>query len=270
MATESHESDRVITQGRRRFLVAWRDSLRRAIWTIGHLEYEDGSYSFRYVSGADEIPDLRPLVEFPDFRWTYRSEELFPFFAQRVMDHRRPDYAAYLDALALPRDADVLDILGRSGGRRKADKVQVAEIPRAEADGSISFDFLVHGSRFSPAGEDAVSAALAVTRTGDELTLRPEPNNPVSPDALLVVTVDGVPIGWVPELLVPYVQAVREAGGWTLSARRVNGPDTAWHLRVVARVTGWMIAAPKEAAGTSSPATAAAREPVDQVDYAVR
>jgi hypothetical protein len=147
------------------------------------------------------------------------------------MDRRRGDYSAYLKALALPPEAELLDVLGRSGGRRKADKVQVAEIPRAAGDGSTTFDFLVHGSRFPPAGEAAVSTALAATLVGDVLTLVPEPDNPVNPDALLVATLAGVPSGWVPDLLVPYVNSIREAGGWALSVRRVNQPDTAWHAR---------------------------------------
>lgn len=223
---------------RRRFVVAWRDSSKPAISPIGCLDYVDGRYSFAYVPGASQIPDFRPLLEFPSFARTYVSDDLFPFFAQRIMDSRRPDYPAYVEALALPLNASALDVLGRSGGRRKADKVQVMEIPREAADGTTTFDFLVHGSRFSPVGEDAVSVALSAARPGDELALLPEPENPVNPNALLVVTAAGVPIGWVPDLLLPFVNSMLDAGGWQLSVLRVNGPEVAWQLRLVAHLTG--------------------------------
>jgi hypothetical protein len=209
------------------------------------LDFADGVYSFGYVPDASQISDFRPLLEFPDFQRTYESEELFPFFAQRIMDSRRPDYPAYVAALALPQDATALDVLGRSGGRRKADKVQVAEIPRAELDGTTSFDFLVHGSRFSPVGEDVVSAALIAAQLGDELTLLPEPENPVNPNALLVATAAQVPIGWVPDLLIPYVNSVRDAGRWQLTVLRVNGPEVAWQLRLVAHMSGRLPSSPE-------------------------
>ena len=223
----------------RRLAVAWRDNSERpSIWPIGVLDFVDRLYRFEYVKAADTIAGFRPILEFPRFGEGYVSEELFSFFGQRVMDKARPDYLDYLEALALPSDATDLDVLGRSGGRRKADNVQVIEIPRADPDGSTTFTFLVHGIRYSPAGDGAVTDALAKLQAGDALTLVPQTDNPVNPKALLVVTQNGIEIGWVPDLLVDYFALIRAAGDYTLGIVRVNGPEVASQARLVARIVG--------------------------------
>lgn len=235
----------------RRFAVAWRNSSSPSISPIGILKYAESLYRFSYLASAESIPEFRPLVGFPDLHRVYAAASLFPFFAQRVMDWRRPDFASYLTALGLAETASDLDVLGRSGGRRKGDTIHVMEQPSIELSGATSCDFLVQGIRHSPAGSEATSAALAELVAEDALRLLPEPGNPVNPKAMLVVTADGVAIGWVPDLLLEYVSAMLQAGPPSLTVRRANGRDMPWHLRVVARLSG---VAPKGYLPFSGPA----------------
>jgi hypothetical protein len=219
--------------------VAWRNPVTPAISPVGVLRAAGGAFSFSYVLDAVTIPGFRPMIEFPDVNVVYRSPTLFPFFAQRVMDPKRPDYESYIRALALPEDADELDVLGRSGGRRQSDTYQVIEAPRVDAGGRTSFDFLVHGVRFAPSGldPDLLNEELDRLRTGDRLALLAEPDNPVNERAQLVVTAAGLPLGWIPDLLLPYVDHVMSSGG-DLSVLRVNSADTAWQLRLVVHLEG--------------------------------
>jgi len=76
----------------RRFAVAWRNTELQRIYPVGMLESEEGLYRFWYVPDAESIDGFRPFLGFPDFMKTYQSEKLWPFFALRVMDSRRPDY----------------------------------------------------------------------------------------------------------------------------------------------------------------------------------
>jgi hypothetical protein len=221
----------------RRLLVAWRNVSVPSTHPVGWLEY-DGTYRFRYLPTVETTPGFRPFLSFPDPGRSYESELLFPFFAQRVVDRRRPDYQDYLDALALPRTADPLEILGRSGGWRRADKVQVVEVPGVMAGGSTRHVFLVHGTRFAAVRDPAVEVALARLSAGDTLHVIPEPDNPVNSKALEVSTAEGARVGWVPDLLIGYVSTVLHQGPATLVVTRVNGPDLPSYMRLVVELSG--------------------------------
>src|SRR5215213_11079568 len=99
----------------RRFAVAWRNTSRGLIAPVGVLDYDNAGYRFEYLHNVDQIPDFRPFLGFPDFYRLYEAQRLWPFFALRVMDRKRPDYGRYLERLGLLRDASPLDVLSRSG-----------------------------------------------------------------------------------------------------------------------------------------------------------
>lgn len=220
----------------RRFGVAWRNRSERRISAVGLLTHQAGTYTFRYLAGAADVPGFRPLLGFPQIDQTYTSARLFPFFAQRIMDPRRPDYLRYLQALDLPPDASRLDVLGRSGGQRKADRVQVVEEPETLEGGRTECTFLAQGVRHGVSPDDA--AAFSSLRVGVELTLTPQPDNPVNRRALLITAHDGAALGWAPDLLLDYLHTVRRSGPHRLEVRRINGPEIPPHLRLVVRLSG--------------------------------
>lgn len=191
-----------------------------------------------YVRQALTAPGFRPLLGFPKLDVEYVAERLFPFFAQRVMDTRRPDFRAFLIAIDLPPTATQLDVLARTAGGRMGDKIQVAREPLVQPTGATSYKFLVRGIRHSPRPHDETEAALASLTSSTSLQLLPEPSNPVNPRAMLVATKDGIAIGWVPDMLLDYVHTVATFSTVDVRVARVNGPEVPAHLRLVVRLEG--------------------------------
>jgi len=229
-----------------RLVVAWQHPIQRSIEPVGFLTFDGHSYRFGYIRNVLSVVDFRPLLGFPDLHGSYESTELFPLFAQRAMDPRRPDYQRYVESLGLEGEPGPLEQITRSEGRRQGDTIQLLPEPVAVGD-EISYLFLVHGIRH--AHEDPrilhgqpihvtaqqVEDALASLRGGDELLLAAEPSNPANPLALMVVGSEA-PIGWVPNLLAEDIQRLIHHTPVQILVEHVNGPDAPWHLRLLARL----------------------------------
>src|SRR6266566_7693110 len=156
--------------------------------------------------------DFRPLLGFADLRCSYSSENLFPLFAQRAMDPRRPDYQRYVERLGLEGEPGPWEQIARSQGRRQGDTIQLLPEPIVNK-GELTCLFLVHGIRHAHEGprsldgheirvtREQVETALAQLRPADELRLAREPGNPpINPLAIMVIG-SSIPVGWVPDLL---------------------------------------------------------------------
>ena len=223
----------------RRFLVTWRDGQELpAIHDVGCLSF-DGAFRFHYLEAARTAPRFHPLPGLPGLTVMYGpATELFPVFAGRVMERSRPDFASYVTALDLPRDAGNLDILARSGGVSRGDHLALTEEPTIRSDGTTGSTFLVRGLRFAlpdPAVREQVLAALPA---GTPLAVRDDPTNDVSPDALLLCTSDGVAVGWVPDALTNFVRRVVEEPAGSVTVQRRNSPTQPPHTRLLVHVTG--------------------------------
>ncbi|MCZ2813643.1 hypothetical protein O2W15_19620 [Modestobacter sp. VKM Ac-2979] len=235
----------------RRLAVTWQHPVSRDISPVGLLEYDGHHYRFDYIRNAETTPDFVPLLGFPDLHRAYESPHLFPLFAQRVMDPRRPDHARYVRRLGLPADATPWEQMSRSGGGRQGDVLQLFPEPQVQADGRVACDFLVHGIRHVPdrplvleGRERIVDVAnlethLAALRHGDPLQLVREPQNPANAQAVMAVTAGGFPLGWVPNLLLDdlYEFCGGEPETADVVVQQVNGPDAPSHLRLLARLT---------------------------------
>jgi hypothetical protein len=215
-------------------IVAWQNPDTRLIAPVGLLEHGDGyGYRFRYLRRAKETPDFLPFLSFPRLDGTYVSENLFPLFSQRVMSIRRRDYGEFVRQLALSEsEASPWEQLARSEGRSTGDTVQVFPVPTVSADGSTTCRFLVHGIRHLNDG------VLPQLQLGERLALRDQIENAKYPDAILVCTQDGRDLGWVPDLLLEHLRALRRTGDVRLSVERVNGPEVPTHLRLLVRLDG--------------------------------
>ena len=98
----------------------------RSIRPVGRLTLNAASdtprFEFVYVQSATSIDGFRPYVSFPDFSQKYVSDDLFPFFENRVMARGRPEYEASLASLdaqlsALQRaEASLGEQISRSAG----------------------------------------------------------------------------------------------------------------------------------------------------------
>lgn len=230
----------------RRLVVAWQHPIERSIEPVALLTYDGHVYRFTYIRNALNVMDFRPLLGFPDLHRSYSSEDLFPLFAQRAMDPRRPDYHRYVERLGLEGEPGPWEQIARSQGRRQGDTIQL--LPEPTVDGEdLTCLFLVHGVRHAHkvprilngheihVTREQVETALAQLRPGDALGLASEPDNPVNPLAIMVLG-SSVPVGWVPDLLLNDLHHLMERANITVTVEHVNGPDAPWHLRLLAQL----------------------------------
>ncbi|MDQ1745182.1 MAG: hypothetical protein QOE23_3521 [Pseudonocardiales bacterium] len=221
----------------RRFAVAWRNTSLGLIAPVGVLDHDSLGYRFEYLRNVDQVPDFRPFLGFPNLDWAYESQRLWPFFDLRVMDPKRPDYESYVARLGLPPTASRLDVLSRSGGEQKGDSVYLAEEPQISEDGATEATFLVRGVSYA-IREYSSAGSASQLRSGDQLTIESDPDNPVNAQAMLLVTRTGARVGWVPDLLIPYAHAVGSGGSAEVTVVQNNGPNSPWHLRLLVRLAG--------------------------------
>jgi len=207
-----------------RLLVSRQDPSSRAFARVGTLTFDGATYTFTYDRAAE-----RPLPGLPLGR-AHVSATLFPIFAERVMDPRRPEREATLEHLGLAPDAGPIEVLAVSGGGRTGDTYELTPLPHA---GDVSLPFLVHGIRHLTADE---RASIDRLRAGEQLSLRCEPENPVNGRALLV-TQDGCRLGYVPDPLLDYVHAIVKRD-YQLRVERVNPAEAGLHMRLLVRLIG--------------------------------
>lgn len=219
--------------GGRRLMVIRQDHETRRFEVVGDLTVTADGYAFAY-RGSDGDGDFLPVPGFPVRDRTYVSDELFPFFANRVMSPRRPDYTDLLDAVGLtPDEATPVEMLVRTAGRRATDTYQIVPHPTVHEDGTEERLFLVSGIRHRPGAAERVAGLI----TGQQLMLRPEPDNPHDPMAILLDDESQTSIGWVPGYLCPYVHGHQRAGA-SVEVRVVqaNGPEVPRHLQLLCRM----------------------------------
>ncbi len=211
------------SRGVRRLLVSWRDGAQPpSIHDVGCLAFS-GKYTFRYLEGAYAAPGFRTLPGLPDLERVHGpAVQLFPAFSGRVMSRTRPDFPEYLAALGLTEVRSDLDILARSAGQSRGDRLVLTEEPFIGEGGVTSSIFLVRGLRFALPDQREREAALAALENETYLFVRDDVKNEVNRQALLICTETGIVLGWVPDALVHYMRLVTFAGG-SLTVHRING-----------------------------------------------
>jgi hypothetical protein len=230
--TTNRGSGRPATTGRERaFTVVWQHPTTRIFMRVGRLKARVDGFEFRYVEQAADVEGFEPFLAFPDLARTYRSDGLFPFFSNRVLSARRPDYPVYLERLGL-QVGDPIEILARSGGGRATDTVHLVPEPVLTPEGFIGLRFLASGVRHA----DPDGTHLSAVSTGDLLAVRDDDDNEVNPLALLLDNTSGAPVGWVPDYLLDTVRGLREAYDLEVVAEVVNSPDTPAHLRLLCQL----------------------------------
>jgi hypothetical protein len=230
-----------------RLVVAWQHPAGGMIEPVGFLSHDGQLFRFVYIRNALLVEGFQPLLGFDDVRKEYVSERLFPLFAQRVMDARRPDYPRYITSLGLSGQPEPWHQIARSQGIRRGDTLQLLPVPVVR-HGELIYTFLVNGIRHVheeplrlEGGEMRVSkgeveAALKSLKPGSPLDLVPEPGNQFNPCAILVAS-SGTPVGWVPDLLVNDMGRLMKSVAVRVTADHINGPDAPSHLRLLARLT---------------------------------
>lgn len=229
-------------------IVVWQSPIDDGYVAVGRLDFDhlpDGtpSTSFNYLPAARTAPAFQPLESFPDLDSTYVTLGLPPFFAGRLMDRSRPEFSRYVADLGLVGNPEAWEELAVTGGERATDSFSVFPLPMLDEERRLSLKFFVHGLGHLDVGEDVLGSLVA----GQSLELRPEHNNPVDPHAQLVVTLNGVQLGWLPRWLQGVANEMRlNDPAAALTLVKVNGPDRRASRRVLCRLDAVM---PQEWAG---------------------
>lgn len=232
----------VVTADKTLFL-AWQDKrLTRAWFPVGRLDVLNAprTYRFRYTHGAERARNeagFEPLLDFPEWRASYSSPELFPLFQNRVISSGRQDFAEYLRMLDLPESAEPAEILEVGGGYRATDNFEVfPKIERGE-NGSFRCRFFLHGTRHvAPAALER----LEHLQSGDPLLVAIELTNPATKLAVQLQTTDYHMIGWAPRYLVGdlMLAMARAPQGYSAKVVRLNPVPAPSKQRLLVELSG--------------------------------
>lgn len=162
--------------------VVWQDPEERNWHPVARLDEENGSYIFRYTRGATLSKNFRPFGRLKDLEKIYRSNELYPFFKNRIMQRNRPEFRDYVHWLDLDfENLNPMEILSRTGGERRTDKLAIIPCPTPNENGEYVCWFFSHGIRYlSESARDCVDRL----QRGDRLYLLLDVQNPYDSHAV--------------------------------------------------------------------------------------
>lgn len=178
--------------------LTWQDPHDRRWYPVARLSFEDGQYTFMYTQGARASPRFVPFGRMTDLAARYRSPELFPLFANRILSKSRPDYEEHLAWMGLSEgNADPLVVLARTGGERATDTLQIYPCPMKTREGKYESYFFCHGIRYMKNSD-----AVARLKPGQRLLPMFDILNEHDPQAVVFRTDDPVTIiGYCPRYL---------------------------------------------------------------------
>ncbi|MGZ8173631.1 MULTISPECIES: HIRAN domain-containing protein [Methylobacter] len=214
--------------------IAWQDPETRLWHNVGQLSRVNELYQFTYTQGALTSPRFKYLGRMRDLHKNYYSHELFPLFANRILNSSRPEYPDYVRWLALNPavESDPMQLLARSGGLRATDDLCVYSHPEVNDQGEMELFFLSHGLRhLDPSNLDRIEQL----QSGDQLALRLEADNEHDRFALVLETDDSIKVGYCPRYLNQDLCRVMEKTVVRLTVERLNH-DAPIQFRLLCKV----------------------------------
>ncbi|MFS8067388.1 MAG: hypothetical protein ACMG6S_13590 [Byssovorax sp.] len=132
-----------------------------------------------------------------------------------------------------PEAVNVVELLGRSEGRRQTDRIEtVLAAQREPTTGGYVTRFLARGVRHL----DGAEAAILGLEAGAILTPMLDSANPVNPRARLL-RVGEQSVGFVPDYLLADMEVLdRGEAGPTFTVERINPPPHPTHHRLLVRL----------------------------------
>ncbi|BCZ42671.1 TPA: HIRAN domain-containing protein [Serratia marcescens] len=164
--------------------VAWQSPETRAWHVVGNLQQRESGYVFNYTNGAMSSSKFVPFSGMDDVRKAYVSKELFPLFKNRLLSSRRPEYPHFIKWLGLKsEEANPIEVLGRSGGLRSTDQLQVFKKIEVDSNGTFEHFFFVHGLNYLSVSANQRASKLNV---GESLQLCIDCQNPYDEFAVII------------------------------------------------------------------------------------
>jgi hypothetical protein len=218
--------------------IAWQDTQSRRWAPVGRLTREGGIYRFVYTRGAEEMPCFHPFGRMQDLHKSYKSEELFPIFANRILAKNRPEYRDYINWLGLSESQyDALDELARTGGLRATDSLELFPCPEPVEGKNYEVYFFCRGLRHLH-GESQERARRL--NPGERLYLMQDLQNSHDSMAMLMRTGDPVTlVGYAPRYYsAEFTQLIKttSADQVKVTVEQVNN-DAPIQYRVLCRLS---------------------------------
>jgi len=217
--------------------LAWQDPETRRWFTVGKLSSEDGIFRFVYTKGATLSKNFVAFGSMQNLREVYMSRELFPFFSNRLISKKRPEYRDFLRWLDLPENGDdPLVLLARTEGVRGTDSLTVFPCPEPDASGKYVVHFFSHGSRYVP---DEARIRINTLMPGERLYLTPDPQNESDGCAIALRTNDPATIvGYCPRYITyDFLQLLtNDPEAVYVQVQRVNA-EAPIQLRLLCKLT---------------------------------
>ena len=200
--------------------IEWKEPASNTWITVGRLSHSEGYYTFQYTSGASRTTSFTPFGIMTSLDGIYDSEELFPLFANRLLNKSRPEYRTLLEWLNLDESADSLDILSVSQGLRGTDSLRLFSLPEKTELG-FECDFFVSG--ISHLSDQSVERIKSLS-TGDQLYLMDDAQNEFKDSLTLRTSEPKALAGYCPGFMSAHLKKLlsEDSGSSTISVIRVN------------------------------------------------
>lgn len=204
--------------------VAWQDPNTSEWRPVAKLDKKDQMFRFQYTKGANTSSFIA-FDGMENINETYYSDELFPFFSNRILSKKRPEYSKFINWLNLEsKEADPFDILGRSGGIRGTDAIQIFAAVEPTCNSTFEMHFFSHGIRHL---DEFCVEKIKSLKTGESLKLLLDVQNDMDRDAIAIRTCDPTQIiGYCPRFLTKdLLRLLKEDAGnknLKLSVAKVN------------------------------------------------
>lgn len=179
--------------------IVWQDDETRLWHPVSKLSFSNGVYRLNYTKGVIGKSNFRPFPRMDDFSKVYESGELFPFFANRLIQPSRPEFSKILRWLdSSPEDFNPLDFLGATSGERETDNYRILQTPKKE-NSKYSFTFFTSGIRHLP---ELNRAEIKKLKPLDSLCFSFDEVNTFDSSAIILKTQESnISVGFCPKYL---------------------------------------------------------------------